>query len=76
MEHKLSRVELIELLDRISSGDGTEDELDAWVALFEKNVPHPEASGLIFWPERYGLGTSPSHEKIVDKALNYKPIQL
>ena len=76
MVDKLSREELIELVEKILKVEGNEDEVTDWVNLFEDNVPHPEASGLIFWPSRYGLASNPSAEEIVDKALSYKPIQL
>ena len=56
--------------------DETEDQIDEWVTVFERSVPHPEASDLIFWPLRHGLGTDPSAEEIVNAALSYKPIEL
>ena len=76
MANKLSKRALIELVEKIIRVQGTEEEVNEWVHLFEQNVLHPEASGLIFWSSDYGLGRSPSAEEIVEAALNYKPIQL
>ncbi|HNT78902.1 MAG TPA: bacteriocin immunity protein [Anaerolineae bacterium] len=71
-EKKIDRDELIELVEKILRVDGDEDQIVAWVNHFSQNVPHTEASGLIFWPEQYGLGVAPSPEEIVDKALDYE----
>ena len=71
MEKKLSRLELIELVDKIMKSKGTEEEIDNMIEELEKNVPHPEVSDLIFWNEE-----ELTPEQIVDIALAYKPIQL
>ena len=71
MENKLSRLELIELVEKIMKSNGTEEEIDNMIEVLERNVPHPEVSDLIFWNEE---GLTP--EQIVDIALAYKPIQL
>ena len=71
MESKLSRLELIELVEKIMKSKGTEEEIDNMIEELERNVPHPEVSDLIFWNEE---GLTP--EQIVDMALSYKPIQL
>ena len=42
---------------------------------FEANVPHPEASDLIFYPDRY-FADEPTAEQVVDCALSYRPLQL
>jgi hypothetical protein len=41
------------------------------MTLLEENVPDPEVSNLIYWNDE-----ELTAEKIVDKALSYKPIQL
>jgi len=74
MQNGLNRDELVALVRKIVNVEGSEEEITNWVNLFSHAVPHPEASGLIFWPSRYGLGGDPSPEQIVDKALDYKPI--
>jgi len=71
MTNKLSREELIILVEKIINCEGTEEEIDQMIEIVEKNVPHPEVSDLIFWDEE-----DLSPEQIVDKALNYKPIIL
>ncbi|MEM9202832.1 MAG: hypothetical protein AAGC53_14295 [Actinomycetota bacterium] len=45
----LARSDLVTLVERIVADDfDTEEEGDAALALFEANVPHPRASGLIY----------------------------
>lgn len=68
---KLNREQLIELVQRIMNGEGSEDEQDEWLELLGQQVPHPEVSNLIFWDER-----ELTAEQIVDEALNYRPILL
>ena len=70
MTEKFTRNELIKLVRKISDAAGTEEEIDGWVNILEKNVPDPNVSDLIFYSEE-----EMSAEEIVDKALSYKPIQ-
>ena len=70
---KLTREEMIALVDKIRRNDGTEAEIDAAVELFDANCLHPRGNGLIFWP--HGVPDNPnlpepSTEEIVDKALS------
>jgi len=76
MSDDTCRTDLVELVRKIRSGEGTEDQVVAWVVAFSRSVPHPEASDLIYWPTRHGLDLNPTDEEIVDAALGYKPIQL
>jgi hypothetical protein len=71
MPGRLSKEELVVLVTKIMNSAGTEAEIDEWERLVQQNVPHPEVSGLIFYPE-----VKMSAEEIVDVALGYKPIQL
>jgi len=71
MAQTLSREELIALVTRIMDADGTEEEINDMITLLERNVPHPEVSDLIFYPEK-----EMTAEEVVDAALAYKPIQL
>ncbi|QDT38346.1 bacteriocin immunity protein [Stratiformator vulcanicus] len=71
MSRKLDRRQLIELVTRLMRSYGTEDDIDVMIDQFEQNVPHPEPSDLIFYPQR-----EMSAEEIVDMAINYKPIVL
>ncbi|WP_197517285.1 bacteriocin immunity protein [Microbacterium karelineae] len=64
----ITREELIEIVDRISAAD---DSGDFYLELFEMNVPHPEASDLIFWPPEELQDASSA--QIVDAALSYTP---
>ena len=81
MHRELSRDELIELVERITRGEGaTEDEADRLIERFESNVPRPDASDLIFWPEQALGADYPGREltaaEVVDIALGYRPIAL
>ena len=72
----LTREELIDLVERIMNAEGdTQAEADRLVARFEDAVVHPEASGLIFWPDEH-FGGEPTAEEVVDRALEYRPIEL
>ncbi|WBW96131.1 bacteriocin immunity protein [Oceanirhabdus sp. W0125-5] len=71
MLKKLTREELINLVDKIIECEGTEEEIDEMIELLEKNVPDPEVTGLIYWSEE-----ELTSEQIVDRALSYKSIQL
>lgn len=67
MSQTLSRNEVIELVRKIVECEGSEEEINNWIDLFEANVPHLYASDLIFYPDRE---TTP--EETVDRALNYR----
>lgn len=66
----MTRKELIQLVEQILDVEKyTEDQLNEMLELLHRNVPHPTISDLIYYENL-------SSEEIVDKALNYKPIQL
>ncbi|WP_338019667.1 bacteriocin immunity protein [Paenibacillus piscarius] len=67
----LSRQELIALVTKIVNAEGTEEELDQWLEMVMRQVPHPQVSNLIFWHE-----PELTPEEIVDTALSYQPIVL
>nr|WP_304059791.1 bacteriocin immunity protein [Enterocloster clostridioformis] len=77
MSEKLSRQELIDLVELIVSGGYdkttgkkcTEDEHVKMVVKFEKNINHPGGSDLIYYPELVGLPKNPTVEEIVDLAI-------
>jgi len=71
MSGKLSRQKLIELVENIVNADGSEEEIDDWITMVDENVPHPNISDLIFYPDE-----ELTPEEIVDKAMGYRPIQL
>ena len=70
---KLTRAEMIELVEKIRRAEGTEEEISAAVQLFVDNCLHPDGSGLIFWPHGFPHNPKlpePTTEEIVDKALD------
>lgn len=71
MLKKLTREKLINLVNRIVECEGSEEEIDEMIEVVKRNVPHPEISDLIYWNDE-----ELTPEQIVDKALEYKPIQL
>ena len=71
MLKKLTREELINLVNRIVECEGSEEEIDEMIEVVKRNVPHPEISDLIYWNDE-----ELTPEQIVDKALEYKPIQI
>jgi len=59
----------------------SEEEADALISEFESLVPDPNASDLIFWPQRHALSRDLSEseltpELIVDLAYRYQPFAL
>lgn len=78
----MSRKELINLGRKIVEAKGTESELNGLIVLFDNNVPHPNGSNLLYYPENYNARRddiskyNPTVEEIVDKCLSYKAIQL
>jgi hypothetical protein len=76
LEHMSERERLRVLVQRILDGGFTTDEqLVRLVAEFEAKVLYPGASGLIFyWQDAFDQ--EPTAAEIVDRALNYRPIEL
>jgi Colicin immunity protein / pyocin immunity protein len=73
MNRKLTRAEMIVLVDKIRRTEGTEEEMDADLELFIANCLHPSGSDLIFWPHGFPHNRElpePTTEEIVDKALD------
>lgn len=62
--------------------EGSEQEIDKLIELFNKNVPHPSGANLFYYPEQYNAGTfdmstyNPTIEEVVDICLSYKPTLL
>lgn len=75
VEHsqRMSRDEAIPLVQRLLSGD-TADEAQAseLLAALERGLRCPHISEYIFW----GFDPALTAEKVVDRALAYKPIAL
>jgi hypothetical protein len=78
----MTREELIEIGKKIINLEGSEQEIDKLVQLFDENVPHPNGSNLFYYPENYDSRKddiskyNPTVEEIVDICLAYKPIEL
>jgi hypothetical protein len=78
----MTREELIELGYKLENFEGREEEHCKLLNLFSENVPHPNGSSLFYCPENYNARRddlskyNPTVEKVVDKALSYKPIVL
>lgn len=78
----MTREQLIGLGYKIVNCEDSEEELDGLMEIFSDNVPHPDGANLFFYPENYNARKddisqyNPSVEEVVDKALNYKLMQL
>ena len=70
---QLDRQQLIDLVTRLSEGQGTEEDQDQWMATLKESVSDPKISDYIFWDNSNPPLTP---EQIVDKALAYQPIAL
>lgn len=70
------RDDLIGLVERLLVGDfESEDQEDSALAEFVSKVPHPRATDLIYhWTEEFEA--EPSAEDVVDRALNYRSLEL
>jgi hypothetical protein len=80
----VTRKELIEVIRRAMPQNEFADEHEAYMAIFDANVPMPNASNLIFYPPDYDETTNtwnggrsigeydPTPEEILEIALNWK----
>ena len=78
MTVKLDRQQLINLVERIANGDGTDNEIDDWIEMVRLNVPAPTGyvTDLIYYHDRHGYPEPLSAAEIVDMALAYQAICL
>ena len=78
----MTREELINLGNKITNWNGSEEELLELMNVFNKNVPHPNGANLFSYPENYNARRddkkkyNPTVEEVVDKCLSYQPIIL
>lgn len=73
MSQRLSREQMLDLVDRIRRSEGTEEEADADIELFIANCAHPSGSDLIFWPDlvpEFPPGYEPKVAEIIDLAMS------
>ncbi|MFS0765705.1 bacteriocin immunity protein [Peribacillus phoenicis] len=66
MSKKLSKEELVELVNKICNPKLSDEEVSAYIEIFENNVPHPAPSDLIFWNDE-----DLSPVEVVEIALAY-----
>ncbi|MGG3801662.1 bacteriocin immunity protein [Metabacillus fastidiosus] len=71
MNDKLSKEQLVILVEDIVNPKLEEHEINKKIEILEKIVPHPAPSDLIFWNEEEFTA-----REIVEKVLNYRPISL
>jgi hypothetical protein len=78
MREALNKQQLIILVQEIMQGKGDEQQIAEWGDLIDRSTPCPwgYVFDLIFYPHLHDLGSTPTAEEIVEKALSYKPIQL
>lgn len=76
MSQKLTREELIDLVEAIinmydknTNKELTEEEQVALVVKFKKGINHPGGSDLIFYSEDVGLSSDPTVDEIVELAM-------
>lgn len=67
MSKKLSKRELVELVNKICNPKLSDEEVSEYIEILEQNVPHPAPSDLIFWNDE-----NLSPEEVVEIALAYK----
>lgn len=76
MRDALHRDELVRVVQRLIDADfDKEADADAALAWFESQVPRPEAGSLIFYWDEF-FEQEPTAVQIVDKALDYRAIEL
>jgi len=68
--NKITEEQLVDLVRQIANSSACMMDFDSLVSKLERNVPHPNASELIFNPPG---GTVLSPEEIVRIALEWKP---
>lgn len=66
----MTRDELVTLVRRIMTCDGSEEEIDLMLDRLKASVPHPRVTDLIF----YASDPNVSAEAVVDEALSYEPL--
>jgi hypothetical protein len=68
---KLTRDQLVRLVEDIVNVRGSEEEIHEWLGQVQDSVPHPNVSDLIYYSD---VELSPN--EIVDVALGYQAIKL
>ncbi|AJF69690.1 hypothetical protein SVTN_11745 [Streptomyces vietnamensis] len=68
----MTREEAIPLVERLMNPETPEDESSQILATLERGLSCPHISDYIFWE----LAPDLTPEKVVDRAMTYKPITL
>ena len=71
MSDKLTREELVQLVERIQNAQGAEEEIDTMIDRLQASVPHPAVSDLIFYTDE-----EMTAQQIVEVALAYQPYRI
>jgi Colicin immunity protein / pyocin immunity protein len=71
---KLTRQEMIDLVERLMLGDGSEEDAGKWLESLEASTSNPNVGDLIFYPAPGNENFSA--EEIVDRACEYRPFEL
>jgi hypothetical protein len=71
---RLTRKEMIALVERLMRGEGDEAEAGEWIEQLARSLPNPHIGQIIFWPEPDEQDLTA--EQIVDKAMRYRPFAL
>ncbi|WP_406389310.1 hypothetical protein [Streptomyces sp. NBC_00211] len=71
-QRSLTRDEAVLLVQRLLDGDATEPETDKIIATLQRGLACPHISNYMYWDFDPAL----SAEKVVDRAMAYKPIAL
>ena len=71
---RLTRDEMIALVERLMRGEGEDSEAGEWIGQLERSIPNPHIGQIIFWPEPDEKDLTA--EQIVDKAMQYRPFAL
>lgn len=67
MSKKLSKEELVELVNKICNPQLSDEEGSEYIEILEDNIPHPAPSDVIFWNDE-----DLSPEEVVEISLAYK----
>ncbi|WP_405703162.1 MULTISPECIES: e9imm peptide [unclassified Streptomyces] len=71
-QRSMTRDEAVLLVQQLLNGDGAEPETGAIIAALQRGLACPHISNYIYWDFDPAL----SAEKVVDRAMAYKPIAL
>jgi hypothetical protein len=65
---EITRAEMISLVERLSTGKGSEAQQNAWLKQLSGVMPVGKITDLIYWPDR-----EMTADEIVETIIAYKP---